>query len=454
MTQMRVEDVWPVSPLQEGLLFHALFDEQGTDVYVEQMVLGLEGPLDAGVLRASWQALLDRHASLRAGFRQMAGMEHPVQVIMRQVDLPWREVDLSGLDEDAAWAESERIGIEERARRFDLAVPPLLKVLLVKVGQDRHRMMVTLHHILLDGWSLPILMGDLWAAYAAGGSTSGLPAVAPYREYLAWLSRQDKEAARDAWRRALEGAEEPTLVAPAHRDEAPVLGEAVSVEANEALNGALQALTRAHGLTLNTVVQAAWALLVGKLTGRRDVVFGATVAGRPGDLPGAESMLGLFINTVPVRVRFDPAQTVAGTLAEIQDQQSALLDHQHLGLTEIQRLAGAGANFDTLMAFENFPGDPDAPPSIDAVTLTGAEMRESINYPLGLVAGWRDGLGLRLTYRPDLFDEQSAQALLDRLVRILEQMTAGPLMRVGQIEVLDPFEFSRVVDGWNDTVRP
>ncbi|MQT05620.1 condensation domain-containing protein, partial [Streptomyces jumonjinensis] len=158
-------DVLPVSPLQEGLLFHALFDEQGTDVYVEQMDLGLDGVVDAVALRASWQALLDRHASLRAGFRQLPGVDEPVQIVARQVVLPWREGDLSHLTESEAQAEAERLGAEERAQRFDLAAPPLLKVLLVKVGENRHRMVITLHHIVLDGWSLPILMQELWSAY-------------------------------------------------------------------------------------------------------------------------------------------------------------------------------------------------------------------------------------------------------------------------------------------------
>ncbi|MFI2215220.1 condensation domain-containing protein, partial [Streptomyces sp. NPDC020141] len=277
MTQMRVEDVWPVSPLQEGLLFHALFDEQGTDVYVEQMVLGLEGPLDAIALRASWQALLARHASLRAGFRQLPGVDQPVQVIAREVTLPWREEDLSALAEAEALAGVDRLGVEERARRFDLAVPPLLRILLVKVADDRYRMVVTLHHIVLDGWSLPVLMRELWTAYEAGGHTGGLPAVTPYRDYLEWLGRQDKEAARDAWREALAGADEPTLIASVDRDAAPVHGELVTVQASAELNDALTELAREHGVTMNTVVQAAWALLVGTLTGRRDVVFGASV---------------------------------------------------------------------------------------------------------------------------------------------------------------------------------
>ncbi|NGN69625.1 non-ribosomal peptide synthetase, partial [Streptomyces sp. A7024] len=469
MTQKRVEDVWPLSPLQEGLLFHALFEEQGTDVYVEQFDLGLEGALDVAALRASWQAMLDRHASLRASFRQMAGVDQPVQVVMRGVELPWREEDLSGLGAGAV-AESERLGAEERARRFDPAVPPLLKVLLVKVGPDRYRMMITLHHILLDGWSLPILFRELWACYEAGGSAAGLPAVTPYREYLEWLGRQDKEAAREAWRRALAGTEQPTLVAAGDGDPAPAHGHTARGRAAAELNEALAELTRVSGATLNTVVQVAWALVVGGLAGRRDVVFGATVAGRPAELPGMENMLGLFINTVPVRVHLDPNLSVAGALAELQAQQSALLDHQHLGLTEIQRLAGPGATFDTLMAFENFPsgmrgqepaGERDTQPAGETVELPGPSglrvldhaAQESINYPLGLVVSTIGGLGARLSYRPDVFDAGAARAVLERLFRVLEGMAADPQGRVGRLGVLGTAERSLVVDEWNETAR-
>ncbi|WP_194292151.1 non-ribosomal peptide synthetase, partial [Streptomyces jumonjinensis] len=419
-------DIWPLSPLQEGLLFHAMFAEQGTDAYVEQMIVGLEGPLDPEVLRASWQAVLDRHMSLRVGFRQVAGSGQSVQIVMPRAVLPWRQEDLSERDEHAAWAESERIGAEERQRGFDLTQPPLLKVLLVRTGPDRYRMMVTLHHIILDGWSLPVLRRELWACYEAGGSAAGLPPVPPYQEYLAWLGRQDKEAAREAWRAELTGADEPTLVVPM----TPGTALAPSAESGETfamagapLDAALAELARTQGVTVNTVVQTAWALVIGQLAGRQDVVFGASVAGRPADLPGMENMLGLFINTVPVRVRFDPSRTVAQVLAELQGRQSALMDHQYLSLGDIQRVAGPGATFDALMAFESFPSGATAPtPSGEdareagpaGLLLTEAGMRESINYPLGLVVDPLGGLRMRLTYRPDLFDEGAARALLAR----------------------------------------
>ncbi|MQS37969.1 condensation domain-containing protein, partial [Streptomyces katsurahamanus] len=279
------------------------------------------------------------------------------------------------------------------------------------------------------------------------------PTVTPYRDYLEWLTRQDRESAQDAWRQALAGSDEPTLIAPtADWDEAPADSREVFVQAGAALDSALAELVQAHGLTLNTVVQGAWGLLVGKLTGRRDVVFGASVAGRPAGLPGMETMLGLFINTVPVRVRLDPAQTVAELLTELQAEQSALLDYQYLSLSEVQRQAGAGASFDTLLAFENFPsGGQGRLPEPAELRVVESGIQESINYPLGLVAGPIGGLKMRLNYRPDLFDAEEARGILDRLVRLLGQMAADPGMLVGRIGVLDGAEFARVVSEWNDT---
>ncbi|MFF3327901.1 condensation domain-containing protein, partial [Streptomyces sp. NPDC002889] len=412
-----VVDVLPLSPLQEGLMFHALYDERDRDIYVEQKTLDVQGPLNIRALRAAWDALLERHGSLRAGFRQIVGVEEPVQVIARQVVLPWREEDLSGLAEDAALAEAERLGSEERARRFDLAEPPLLRILLATLGPEQYRLVITLHHIVLDGWSLRLLIRELWAAYTAGGDARGLPPATPFREYLAWLGRQDKAAAREAWQQTLAGVEEPTLVAAVDPNAPPVLSRRVIADPSKPLAKALRELARGQGLTLNTVLQGAWALVVGQLSGRRDVVFGAAVAGRPAELPGMEDMVGLFINTVPVRVRFDPDQSVSEMLAELQAQQSALLGHQHLGLTEIQRLAGPGAMFDTLMAFENFHAGEADPP--DPLVLTDSRTRMTTDFPLSLGVEPSDELKFWLDYRPDVFGEGAACAVARRVVWVL-----------------------------------
>ncbi|MEO3755455.1 amino acid adenylation domain-containing protein [Streptomyces sp. B6B3] len=443
----------PVSPLQEGMFFHAVFDEQGTDVYVEQLALDIDGPLNTGTLRSSWQAVVDRHTSLRAGFRQTPGVEQPVQVIAREARVPWREEDLTGLDEEAAAELAERLGAEARARGIDLAAPPLLNLMLLRLGPGRHRMVVTFHHILLDGWSLPILMRELWACYEAGGSARELPPPPEYRDYLSWLVRQDTEAARQAWREALAGAEEATRVAPEAAAASAVLARTVSADAGASLTEALRTLAGRHGVTLNTVVQTAWAMVVGQLTGHQDVVFGATVAGRPAELPGMEEMLGLFLNTVPVRVTFHPAESLARTVEQLQARQSALLDHQHLGLADIQRVAGPGATFDTLVAFENMPttGNASGPAGL---RLAPAGMRESTNFALALGVNPGESLGFRLDYRPDQFAEADARQVMTRLVRVLEQFAADPQVRVCDIDLLDADERSQVIGRWNDTDAP
>ncbi|CAM5564418.1 Non-ribosomal peptide synthetase OS=Streptomyces fumanus OX=67302 GN=GCM10018772_70860 PE=4 SV=1 [Streptomyces fumanus] len=453
MNNSALAEVWPLSPLQEGLLFHAQYDERARDVYVGQHAVHLDGPLDPAVLRASWEALLRRHANLRAAFpRRRAGA--PVQMIVRAPALPWREADLSDRPLPEAEAEADRLATEERARGFDLAVPPLLRLLLIRLDGSRYRLLVTMHHIVLDGWSLPVLFHELSQVYAAGGDPSGLPPVASYRDYLAWLNRQDQDAARAAWAEALAGITEPTLLVPAGQDTpAPVLPHHLSTRTGQALAGRLRDTARTLGLTLNTVVQGAWAQLLGTLTGRTDVVFGATVAGRPAELPGVERMLGLFINTLPVRVTLDPARPLTDTLAEVQSRQSGLLAHQHLGLAEVQRAAGPGATFDTLIVYENFPGDPSAQHVPGGLNITQVGGDDASHYPLTLVVSPGDDMELRLDYRPGLFDEESARGLLDRLVSVLAQFTADPRQRTGTVELLSAAERRLVVREWNDTRR-
>ncbi|MBX6769304.1 MAG: non-ribosomal peptide synthetase, partial [Actinomadura rubrobrunea] len=363
VTRSDLEDILPLAPLQQGFFFHALHDAEaspgtdGTDVYTAQLVLDLEGPLDAGALRAAAGTLLRRHPNLRAAFWH-EGLSRPVQVIPRRVETPWEEIDLGGAaDPDA---EAAAVVRRERGRPFDLTDPPLLRFVLLRLGPLRHRLVLTNHHILLDGWSTPLLATELFALYATGGDDTGLPRPAPYKSYLAWLARQDRDAAARAWRDALAGVDGPTLVAPEAAGRPATPPRRAEIDLDERLTRRLARLARRHGVTLGTALQGAWGLLVAHLTGRDDVVFGAAVSGRPADLPDVESMIGLFVNTVPVRVRARPADSFAAVLERVQDQQVELLAHQHLGLTDIQRAAGDGAVFDTVTVLENYPYDPSS----------------------------------------------------------------------------------------------
>ncbi|NJQ03979.1 condensation domain-containing protein, partial [Streptomyces zingiberis] len=442
-------DIWPLSPLQEGMLFHATFDRQGPDVYQSQRLLALDGPVDVPRLRASWEAVLARHPALRAGFHRLESGE-PVQVVAHGVDLPWREADLSTLP--AAEAEAERLAADDLAGRFDPARPPLLRLLLVRLGAERYRLAVTSHHLLVDGWSTPVVLGEVSAAYAAGGDGTELPPAPSYRSYLDWLGRQDPDAARAAWRAELAGADEPTLVAPAAPTESAVAPETVSAELAAERTRALDERVRALGVTVNTAVQVAWALVLARLTGRTDVVFGGTVAGRPPELPGVEAMVGLFINTLPVRVRLDGAEPVAETLTRTQKNQSALIAHQHLRLPEIQHLAGPGAGFDTMLMFENYPRSAPvlagAGPEAEDIAITQLRTEAGTHYPLAVGAVPGDRLRIHVTYRPDVFGPEAAGRIARGVLRVLEQMAVDVEAPVGRLDVLEPVERVRVLEGW------
>ncbi|MFF3272664.1 amino acid adenylation domain-containing protein [Streptomyces chrestomyceticus] len=447
----RIEDVWPLTPLQEGLLFHSLYDGQAEDTYVVQDVLDIEGDLDTAALRASWQALVARHATLRACFRQPPGLEHPVQVIPARVQVPWRNVDLTGRPPEDARAEAERIADEERARRFDLAVPPLLRLVLLRLGPAAHRLVLTNHHILMDGWSLPTLQHELWTLYEAGGDPSGLPPVTPYRDYLGWLNAQDKDSARAAWRADLAGLREPTLLAPATGRPPSAAGHGqVHTKLDRPTTAALTELARRHDLTPNTFVQGAWALLLGRLLGRDDVVFGATVAARPAELRGVESMLGLFINTVPVRVPLTASRPVSDLLTEVQTRQGALMSHQYLGLSEIQKAGGPGAEFDSLLVYESYPrGAPEEEKNGPPLKLTPVRGHNVSHYPVSLAAFPGPELLFLLTHRPELSSARSAQLLAARFLRILHQLVADPDIRAGDLDILVDGERDRLLHGVN-----
>jgi len=454
MMPQGVEDVLPLSPMQEGLFFHARYDPAGTDVYVVQHVFHLDGPLDSQVLRASVQALLDRHPNLRAGFPQLDNGQ-PVAVIPGHVVLPWHEYDLSALDTAEADAHLARLAADDHAHRFDLAVPPLLRCSLVHLSPYRHRLIMISHHLLLDGWSLPLLVGELRTLYTHHADPSVLPRATPYRDYLAWLTRQDQAAAEAAWRHALAGLAEPTHLAPVDRARAPMLPDQFTLQVPEQFSTALNKYARRHGLTLNTILQASWALLLGRITGSQDVVFGAVVSGRPPQLPGVEAMIGLFINMIPVRVQLNPAEPLITMITRLQDHQSTLAAHQHLGLPHLQHLTGMTELFDTAMVFENYPRDSrDLPTPDTGLRITKITGRDATHYPLTLIACSTPQLRLRLDYRSDLFDSVTIEALAARLLRLLEAVVADPDQPLSRIDILTAEERHQLLVEWNDTSTP
>ncbi|MGW0845437.1 amino acid adenylation domain-containing protein [Streptomyces sp. NPDC002787] len=453
-------DVLPASPLQQGLLFSAEYDTEGVDPYTLQIGVDTEGPLDPSALRQAVDALLRRHPNLRACFPDRPGGGERVQVVPENATVGWRELDLRELPADERAAELDRVTDAELTRSFDVRSAPLVRFTVVRTGELSHRLLWSVHHALVDGWSMAVFAQELftlYARYAEGAddasAAAALPAAAPYRTYVAWLAGRDDSEARAAWKAVVDGVDEATRLvqsaAPARAKGHAVPGELLT-EVDEELTARLTAWARERGLTLNTLVQGAWAVLLGRLTGRRDVVFGAVNSGRPADLPGVESMVGSFLNTLPVRVVLDPARTFPEILADLQDQQFALAEHQHLGLAEVQRLTGAQELFDTVVTYNNYPmADVGALDGlVPGLTFHGSHAKVVAEYPFALSVHPGDCLHLQVQYAPDVVDRSRAEEITARFVRLLRTVVEQPEQPVGRLDVLTGDERRTLLDDW------
>ncbi|MFA4082267.1 amino acid adenylation domain-containing protein [Mycobacteroides salmoniphilum] len=425
----RVADVLPLTPLQQGLLFHATAHASSDDVYAVQLDLTLAGPLDAPRLRDAVHTVVARHPNLAARFH--AQFDPPVQSIPADPVTPWQYLELAGTDIEGQIAQR---CAAERAAVCDLTNPPLFRVALIGVGHDQHRLVLTSHHSVLDGWSLPILLQEIFAGY--GGHS--LPPAVPYRRFVTWLADQDRDAALAAWQDVLAGFETPALVGPSHK-----LGsgrrETQSLRLSGQATRALTELARTHHTTVNTVLQAGWAQLLVWLTGHHDVAFGAAVSGRPAEVAGAESMVGLLINTVPVRARIAATTTTAELLEQLQSASNRTLEHQHVALPEIHRVTGQDQLFDTLFVYENYPIDPAAfgtAMGAGELAIAGFSSREATHYPLALQVTPGHELVLSIEHDTDVFDVESVVVLAGRLELVLAAMVADPLRRLSSVDVL------------------
>ncbi|SEP51282.1 non-ribosomal peptide synthetase, partial [Amycolatopsis saalfeldensis] len=441
-------EVLPVTPLQQGFFFHAAYEDD--DVYTVQEIFDLEGPLDPEKLRSSVQDLLDRHSSLRSGFRQLDD-GRVVQVVAPRAELPWREV---GAPDAAAALEADR------TRRFALDRPPLLRATLVR--GTRNRLALTFHHIVADGWSVVVMVREILARYGATGPV--VPEPNSREAHLRRLTGRDDEAARRAWRNALADISEPTRLAEKPAGIGDRRPSKLHFTMDEQAAARVRAVAREHGLTLGTVLHGAWGLLLGRLTGRGDLLFGSTVSGRDARVPGIEEAVGLYINTLPVRVRWSGGDTVAGLLRRLQDEQAALLDHQHLGLAELQRLAGAGTDlsstdelFDTLVVLENYPRESEGAAGL---RVTGVEVADAVHYPVALIATPGDTLEFSLKFDAARtpgdtlefslkfdaarVDARTAEQLAERFVRVLDAFAAAPDGLLSGVDLVSSAELERL----------
>ncbi|WP_079086127.1 non-ribosomal peptide synthetase, partial [Streptomyces silvensis] len=421
----QVEDVLPLTPLQSGMLFHGLVDDAGA--YFDRTAVRLTGVADPRALARAWQQVADRTPALRTSVHWQQ-LPHPVQVVHRHAGLPVTHLDWRDLTAEQRAAATERLLAEDRGAGMELTTAPLTRITLAALPGDEVLLLWSSHHLILDGWSTGQLLTEVCERYAAltGGTDAAPPLRRPFADFVRWLREQDEGAAERFWTDALAGFPAATPLpydrapAEAHRARS---GDTVAHELDVSVSRRLRETAARAGLTVNTVVQAAWALLLARYSGRRDVVFGTTVSGRPAELPGVESMVGMFINTVPTRVRM-PAGSVSSWLRGLQEEQSDARRHDFTALSRIQALSGVPAGqslFDSMVVFENYPVDESA----TARTGVGvAEVRadDATTFPLCLRAHVSDRLGFDLAYDAALFDRDTVARAVDRLAALLTRL--------------------------------
>jgi amino acid adenylation domain-containing protein/non-ribosomal peptide synthase protein (TIGR01720 family) len=422
-----LEDLYPLSPMQQGMLFHTLYEPQ-VGAYISQLRLDIQG-LDPQRFAEAWQAALERHDILRSSFHWQ-GLDTAHQAISRQVPLPLQVLEATDTD---ALADAER------NQGFTLNTVPLFRLKLISTGTDAWHLIYTSHHILMDGWSNAQLLAEVIRHYAAGHS---LPApTGQYRDYLGWLQQQSASAGEAFWTAALAPLQAPTLLAEALR---PPVGMTGSEEHRVALDRRatqrLAEFARQQKVTLNTVLQAAWSLLLHRYTGQDCVAFGATVAGRSAPLPGIEEQLGLFINTLPLVCAIKPDQTVSQWLNALQALNLAMREFEHVPLYDIQGWAGqqGSALFDSLLVFENFPVAEALKQGAPAgLSFGNLHNHERTHYPLTLGVELGEGLSLEFSYDTARFSAAQIAELSANLQHLLAQLVGSPDAALGALELLD-----------------
>ncbi len=453
-----IEDIYPLSPLQQGMLFHTLYDPE-SEVYFEQLSCTLRGALDTDALRRSWQSVIDRHTILRTGFF-WERRDKPLQVVRRKANLPWQQQDWRGLstleqqDRFKAYLEADRIC------GFELSKAPLMRVALFQLSEETHYLVWSHHHILLDGWSVSLVMNEVFALYGAfsQGKEIDLGRSHPYRDYIGWLLKQDMSKAESFWRQALKGFREPTplMVSPTRAnlpDEKESYGEQETDLSHEATTD-LQLLANRYHLTLNTLVQGAWALLLGRYCGEQDVLFGSVVSGRPTSLDGVETMTGLFLNTLPVRVRISPDQSALSWLKQLQEQQVELRQYEYSPLMEVQGWSEVPRGrplFESLLVFENYPVEDSLEHDNANLKVEITDLFERANYPLTLFATPGDRLSLQIFYDCHRFDASVIRRMLEHLRSLLEVIAGNPEQRLCDLSLLTQSERRQVLEEWNRT---
>ena len=450
--QANIEEIYPLSPLQAGLLFHTQF-ETGSGVYVEQLSCELHGELQADAFSRSWRLLAERHSILRTAF-VWQGQREPVQVVHKSLEIPCVQEDWRHLTSEEQTTRLEKWLDEDRRAGFALNRAPLLRLATIRMADDVWQLVSSHHHIILDGWSFPLLLqefGESYRAFCAGSTPRFSPAI-PFSRYISWLKSRNSWDAERFWRKELEGFTSPTSLA-LPRGQAPGKEyQDASIVLSPEQTEQLQTAARTAGVTLNTLVQGAYATVLSRYNSSNDVVFGVTVAGRPADLRGVERIVGLFINTLPLRVSVPSNASVASWLSGLQDRQLALDEFSYAGLTDIQGWSDVPRGqplFESLLVFENYPIDESLPNRLGGLIPKRISFVERSNYPLTIIALPGAQLTLRASFDAQQLDRAAVSRMLGHISHALLALTTLDA-RVGEIEIVGQQEREEILRRANE----
>lgn len=458
MKSKNIEDVYPLSPMQQGMLFHSIF-APASGVYIGQITYELHGSLDILALEGSWQQVIDRHSILRTAF-VWENLEKSLQVVGRQVKLPLLHHDWRGLTASQQQKQLEIFLQSDRHQDFELSKAPLMRLNLIQFSDEIYQLIVSHHHLVLDGWSLPLLFREVIAYYEAFrfGKKLSLERPYPYRNYIAWLQQQDIFQAQKFWQEYLKGFTAPTplvvdkfAVSLVNQNQSAGKQQ---IRLSAATTDAIQSFARQYRLTLNTIVQGVWALLLSRYSSEKDVVFGATSSGRPVDLVGSESIIGNLINTLPVRVNVDYDQLILPWLQQLQTQQIEARQYEYSPLIDIQGWSEVYRGvplFESIIVFENYPTDASLQERAGDLKIRKTHSILETNYPMTISVGVFSEFYINILYDTHRFEAATIARMLGHLQTMLISIIDNPKQHLADLPLLTEAERHQVLKEWNNT---
>lgn len=448
-----VAAIYPLSPMQQGMLFHTLYSQE-SGIYFEQFICRISGNLNVEVFKKAWQQVVERHPVFRTLF-VWENRKKPLQIVRNQIVLPWTESDWQLLSPSEQENQLEAFLVSDRSQGFKLDQAPLMRCALLRLTENSYEFVASFHHLLVDGWSLPIIFQEVFAFYEAGnkGESLYLATPRPYQDYINWLQRQDIVAAEKFWQQNLQGFTAPTYLGidrTGHHQEGKFLD--INFEFTTQTTTAFQNFAQQHHITLSTLIQGAWAILLSRYSGELDVLFGTTVSGRSPDLAGIESMVGLFINTLPVRVQIPEDRGIVTWLQDLQTQQAEREQYAYSPLVDIQGWSEVPRGislFESLVVFENYPVDAALQEPLESLEIDHVRAFEITNYPLTLVAASRQKLSGKIIYDSDRFDIDTITRMVGHLQNLLTAIITQPELPITKLPLISDLQKQQLISTWS-----